>query len=112
MKTAAAIATALVCLLLLTHPAVSGESVDKDTIPAQTPYTDLDRYFEHMLQAQKYVALGACFFTEERIEWQGYYGYADLEAKKPLDRDKIFQLASLSKTVTATALMQLCEKGL
>ncbi len=39
------------------------------------------------------------------------YGYADLETKQRLTPQHIFRIASHSKTFTATAIMQLQEKG-
>lgn len=38
-------------------------------------------------------------------------GYADLEMKKPLKPDTIFQIASMTKSVTATAIMILADEG-
>ena len=38
-------------------------------------------------------------------------GYADIEAKKPVSRDNIFRLYSMSKPITATAMMILVERG-
>ncbi|OIB01124.1 serine hydrolase [Paenibacillus sp. LC231] len=40
------------------------------------------------------------------------YGYADLESKKKIDPDRtLFRMASISKSITATAVMQLVEEG-
>ena len=39
-------------------------------------------------------------------------GYADIEAKKPVSRDNIFRLYSMSKPITATAMMILAERGI
>ncbi|KOP68560.1 beta-lactamase [Bacillus sp. FJAT-18019] len=40
------------------------------------------------------------------------YGYADLETKKKIDPDRtLFRMASISKSITATAIMQLVEEG-
>lgn len=39
------------------------------------------------------------------------YGYADKEKKKLVDKDTVFQIASVSKTFTALAALQLVEKG-
>lgn len=38
-------------------------------------------------------------------------GYADIEAKKPVSRDDIFRLYSMSKPITAAAMMILVERG-
>ncbi|OAB25516.1 penicillin-binding protein [Paenibacillus macquariensis subsp. defensor] len=39
------------------------------------------------------------------------YGYADKEKKTLVDKDTVFQIASVSKTFTALAALQLAEKG-
>ena len=39
------------------------------------------------------------------------YGYQDLDAKKPLARDRIFRIASMTKPVTGVAMMMLFEEG-
>lgn len=39
-------------------------------------------------------------------------GYADIEAKKPVARDSIYRLYSMSKPITATAVMILVERGM
>ena len=44
-------------------------------------------------------------FTEE-------YGYADFNKKTEIDKNSVFQLASVSKQFTATAILVLYEKGL
>lgn len=39
------------------------------------------------------------------------YGYADISTKKPITSDTIFQVGSISKTVTAWGAMKLVEEG-
>ncbi|MCX8090724.1 MAG: beta-lactamase family protein [Verrucomicrobiae bacterium] len=46
-----------------------------------------------------------------RLLWQTNLGYADLERHIPLSPQTKFRIASISKLVTATALMQLWERG-
>ncbi|HEY2894736.1 MAG TPA: serine hydrolase domain-containing protein [Pirellulales bacterium] len=38
-------------------------------------------------------------------------GYADVAAKKPMEKDSLFWIASQSKPITATALMMLVDEG-
>ncbi len=39
------------------------------------------------------------------------YGYADLETKKPVEDNTIFRIYSMTKPITAVALMTLYEEG-
>ncbi|MHB9027592.1 MAG: serine hydrolase domain-containing protein [Candidatus Latescibacterota bacterium] len=99
-----------VCILATTG--AFGQAANTGAGTAATAGNDLDAFFKNTIARQKYVGLGACLVRGGKIVWQGCYGYADLEEKKPVQTDTIFQLASLSKVVTTTALMQLYEKGL
>ncbi len=66
---------------------------------------------EHM-DNKKVSGLAAIIIQDSNIVWEGYYGLADRSRDKPVDTSTIFMLASVSKTITATALMQLYEDGL
>src|SRR5579871_6886595 len=39
-------------------------------------------------------------------------GYADVDKKKPMERDTIFRLYSMTKPIASVALMMLYEQGL
>lgn len=39
------------------------------------------------------------------------YGYADIEKRRPVTVDTLFHIASITKTVTAAAIMQLADDG-
>ncbi len=43
--------------------------------------------------------------------YEGYFGWADRESKKPLTKDSIFRLASMSKIPLYTTMMMLYEQG-
>jgi CubicO group peptidase (beta-lactamase class C family) len=47
-----------------------------------------------------------------RLAWFHGHGLADLAAKTPITEDTVFRIASLTKTFTAVAVMQLWEQGL
>ncbi|WP_324198345.1 serine hydrolase domain-containing protein [Nocardia beijingensis] len=46
-----------------------------------------------------------------RVEFVGQ-GLADIDAKRPVTQDTVFRVASITKTFTAIAVMQLWERGL
>jgi CubicO group peptidase (beta-lactamase class C family) len=46
-----------------------------------------------------------------QYEWGAGFGYADLENNAPASEHTLFRLASISKSLTATAAMQLWERG-
>lgn len=101
-----------VSVLFICSSVTSAQEKKEDKKLTNTISSELDGYFKSMMKTQNYVGLGACLIKGDKIVWDGYYGYANLGEKTPLTKDNIFQLASLSKTVTATALMQLYEQGL
>jgi len=44
------------------------------------------------------------------VDWQTY-GYRDLEAKLPMERDTIMRIYSMTKVITGVAVLQLFEQG-
>jgi CubicO group peptidase (beta-lactamase class C family) len=56
--------------------------------------------------------VSACIVRGREIIWDGAYGYANIEQNRKVNDSTSFLLASISKTVTGTALMQLEEQGL
>jgi CubicO group peptidase (beta-lactamase class C family) len=56
--------------------------------------------------------LGFGYVRGGRIACVAAFGLADRAARRPVTPDTVFNLASVSKVVTGTVLMQLCEVGL
>ena len=50
-------------------------------------------------------------FMKDDFVWVKGYGYADLENKVPAKAESAYRLASVTKPMTAVAIMQLVEKG-
>lgn len=44
------------------------------------------------------------------VQWKGY-GYADVDSKKPMQKDQIFRIMSQTKAITSVGIMILYEQG-
>lgn len=74
---------------------------------------ELENYIQGQM-AQKHIAgLSSSIFKEGEVIWTGTFGHADFDAPaKPVEPGTLFMLASVTKAITATALMHLWEQGL
>jgi CubicO group peptidase (beta-lactamase class C family) len=57
------------------------------------------------------VGVSALVTRDGKEAYFGAFGYADREARKPMGRETIVQIYSMTKPLTGTALMQLWEQG-
>lgn len=76
-----------------------------------TTIEEFEIYLEEEMNDQNIPALSVLIFEGETIKYEKYLGQSDVENNKALGQDDIFLLASVSKLVTATALLQLYEAG-
>lgn len=73
-------------------------------------FTKLDALLKEF--AAKSVPSCACAVAKDgELIYEGYYGYADIETKKPADSGSLYRQASMTKLVTYTVLMMLYERG-
>jgi CubicO group peptidase (beta-lactamase class C family) len=74
--------------------------------------TSLDSFITATMSEYHIPGLSACILKDGDLIWNHAYGYADIERNIPVTDSTLFILASISKTITGTALMQLYERGL
>jgi CubicO group peptidase (beta-lactamase class C family) len=72
----------------------------------------LDEQIRRVMDKHRIVGLAASVMREGRQIWSSGYGLANVERRIPVTSRTIFRVASISKTVVATAVMQLVERGL
>lgn len=58
------------------------------------------------------VGISAAVVKDGKIVYNESFGYKDLNTKTPLANDDIMRIASISKSFTATSLLQLVDKGI
>jgi CubicO group peptidase (beta-lactamase class C family) len=79
------------------------------SIGSSSPY--LDSIIGANMATGHIPGVAACIVKHGEIPWIGTYGYANLETGTLMDTTTLFHLASVSKTFTVTALMQLWENN-
>jgi CubicO group peptidase (beta-lactamase class C family) len=78
----------------------------------QSENTDLlDKSFEKFRQQNLLKGLAVAIVKDERLIFAKGYGFADTEAKISASPEQLFRIASVSKLVTAIAVMKLVESG-
>src|SRR5438552_3240479 len=71
----------------------------------------IDRTLHQMVDSGRVAGASMLIWKDGREAYFGSAGWADREAKKPMRRDTLVQIFSMTKPVTGVALMQLWEQG-
>ena len=84
-------------------------------LPGPTDPKEVETFIDEFLDTHIPNDLSGAVFTlvkDGKVFFSKGYGYANLEQKIPVDPDKtLFRIGSLSKLLTATAIMQLVEQS-
>lgn len=102
--------TIILCIIFVNSVSVLG-IVDtvKTTIGKAE---DIDDIIIDKMEQRHLPGLSASIVIGNTVRWQNAYGYANIERNVMVTNDTLFKIASVSKTITATALMQLYDQGL
>ena len=71
----------------------------------------LDKSFERFREQNFLKGLAVAIVKDERLIYAKGYGYSDVEARIQTSPFHLFRIASVSKLITATAIMKLVEGG-
>lgn len=78
---------------------------DKTSIP------EIDRVMASFLERHRVPGVSVAITDHGRLVHASGYGYADLAQRTPVTTDSLFRIASISKPVTAVAIVKLIEEG-
>ena len=70
-----------------------------------------DQAIRKVMDEFKAVGISAAVVKNGGIVYNKSFGYKDLETKTPLANDDLMRIASISKSFTATSLLQWVDKG-
>lgn len=73
-------------------------------------FSELERFIESVMIEHRAPGLSAALVKEDQLIWSKGFGIADRAQGIAMTADKIQNIGSISKTVTATAVMQLWEQ--
>lgn len=69
-------------------------------------------FYKNALQENGIVGSSFMFIHDNKVLAKEFYGWANIEQKRKVDEDTIYQWASITKTFTGVAIMQLRDRGL
>ena len=75
-------------------------------------WQDVEAEYHKGLKQYSIVGSSLMFMEKGKIIGQSFFGFADLESQRTIDEHTIYHWASITKTFTAIAIMQLRDKNL
>jgi CubicO group peptidase (beta-lactamase class C family) len=106
------IVSLLLCIAMLGScdtPATKDEN--NSAIIDASVKTRIDSTLKSFIDSGKTAGVSALVFEKGKEVYFNAFGYADREAKLPMDRNTIVQIFSMTKPITGVALMTLYEQG-
>lgn len=72
----------------------------------------IDRGLQRYVDSERVPGIVALVMQDGKVVYEKAFGWADKEANRPMTTDTIFRIASQTKALTSTAVLQLVEDGL
>jgi len=73
---------------------------------------DFEKYIETFSNTYQVQGMIVGIFDDKELLYENIVGYRDVERRLPIDRDTIFGIASITKSFTVIALLQLVSQGI
>jgi CubicO group peptidase (beta-lactamase class C family) len=87
-------------------------AVAQPTHTMNTKFSELTSFLQAKMSQNSIVGSSLSIMKEGEIAYESQFGYANLTTKTPVDTNSIFHWASITKTFTGVAIMQLRDHGL
>ena len=73
-------------------------------------FAHYDSFMADFMKQHRVPGASVAVTSDGQVVFARGYGYADIAAAEPVDRDSLFRIASISKPITAVAILQLVER--
>ena len=102
------LATGLVCIVILSSalPLFPAE----DSPAMQAAWKRLDEFVRREMREQNIPGVSLALTDRQRLLHLATYGYANLDARRPLTPDHLLEIGSITKSFTSIALLQLRDE--
>jgi CubicO group peptidase (beta-lactamase class C family) len=116
VKTSARLAEAnrfraqVLCLLAVLLACASAVSSQQNSL-ATEKRAEIEKAVSSFMSANSVPGVGVAVVLEGEPAWSAGFGMADLENSAPATSSTLFRLGSISKPITAVAVLQLWERG-
>ncbi|HYS22749.1 MAG TPA: serine hydrolase domain-containing protein [Candidatus Eisenbacteria bacterium] len=102
--------THVVCLLALLLACASPVSSQQNSL-ATEKRAEIEKAVSSFMSANSVPGIGVAVVLEGEPAWSAGFGMSDLEDSAPATSSTLFRLGSISKPITAVAVLQLWERG-
>ena len=96
-------------VLSVSEAAVGAAPAEEPTEPASSVSERLDEAFASIVRDHRLATVGAAIIEDGEIVWIGHYG--EQVPGVPASRDTMFNVGSVTKTITAELIVALAEDG-
>src|SRR5262245_1938564 len=100
----------LVILALVLRGAI-GHAQDGLPTLGQNAASEIDAILQRNVQQGTVPGVVVMVANKDRVLYQGASGLMDVGKQRPMSKDAIFRIASMTKPVTSVAVMMLVEQG-
>src|SRR2546423_10943600 len=116
MSPTKAVGCALAMALVLGGTVLVAREPVHDDVAAQEPYVQaaglLEKWLQQEVEAKRLPSLSIALVDDQRVVWSRGFGFQDAERKKRATGDTTYRVGSVSKPVTALAIMLLEQMSL
>ena len=101
----------LLLLTMLLFFSCKDNELQKFNVSSEKWIQELDGYSNSLINENELPGLVVMVKKRDKQIFHKSYGYSDVEKKIELDKNSIFRIASITKTITALGILKLMEDG-